>query len=80
VCAGFVYAHIVQGYKSGERMTFCGYAYSQREILFPVRECTDDRPKRERNDAEKAIEGVVSFPAPRRNGRAILRRGCHTQR
>jgi hypothetical protein len=62
LCAGCVYAHIVQGYQSGERLIFCGYAYSQREILFPVRECTDYRPKRERNDAEKAIEGVVSFP------------------
>ena len=43
-------------------MVFCGYAYPQREILFPVRECTDYRPKRERDGAEKAFEGVVSFP------------------
>jgi hypothetical protein len=61
LCAGCVYAHIVRGYEPGERMIFCGYAYPQREIPFPVRECTDYRPKRERDGAEKAIEGAVSF-------------------
>lgn len=62
LCAGCVYAHIVRGYEPGERMIFCGYAYPQREIPFPVRECTDYRPKRERDGAEKAIGGAVSFP------------------
>jgi hypothetical protein len=62
LCAGCLFEHIVRGYEPGEMMIFCGYAYPQREILFPVRECTDYRPKRERNGAEKAIEGVVSFP------------------
>jgi hypothetical protein len=62
LCTGCVYAHIVRGYEPGERMIFCGYAYPQREILFPVRECTDYKPKRERDGAEKAIEGAVSFP------------------
>src|SRR4029077_14612804 len=62
LCAGCVYAHMVRGYEPGERMVFCGYAYPQREIPFPVRECTDYRPKRERDGAEKAIEGAVSFP------------------
>ena len=62
LCAGCVYAHIVRGYEPGERMIFCGYAYPQREIPFPVRECTDYRPKRERDGAEKAIEGAVNFP------------------
>ncbi len=62
LCTGCVYAHIVQGYEPGERMVFCGYAYPQREIPFPVGECTDYRPKRERDGAEKAIEGAVSSP------------------
>jgi len=62
LCAGCVYAHIVQGYEPGERMIFCRYAYPQRETPFPVRECTAYRPKREREGAEKAIEGAVSFP------------------
>jgi hypothetical protein len=62
LCAGCVYAHIVRGYEPGEQMTFCGYAYPQREIVFPVRECTDYKPKRERDGIEKALEGVVSFP------------------
>jgi len=62
LCAGCLYAHIVRGYEPGERVIFCGYACPQREILFPVRECTDYRPKRERDGAEKAIEGAVSFP------------------
>jgi hypothetical protein len=62
LCACCLYAHIVRGYEPGEAMIFCGYAYPQREIAFPVRECTDYRPKRERDGAEKAIEGAVSFP------------------
>jgi hypothetical protein len=62
LCAACLYAHIVRGYVPGEQMIFCGYAYPQREIVFPVRECTDYKPKRERDGAEKALEGVVSFP------------------
>jgi hypothetical protein len=62
LCAGCLYACIVRGYEPGEVMIFRGYAYPQLEILFPVRECTDYRPKRERDGAEKAIEGAVSFP------------------
>ena len=62
LCNGCLYAHIVRGHEPGEQMIFCGDAYPQREILFPVRECTDYRPKRERRGAENAIEGAVSLP------------------
>lgn len=62
LCTGCVYAHIVRGHEPGEVIAFCGYAYPQRGVPFPVRECTDYRPKRERNGEEKAFEGVVSIP------------------
>lgn len=61
LCTGCTYAHIVQGHEPGEVLTFCGYAYPQREVPFPVRECTDYRPKRERHGAEIANEGAVSI-------------------
>jgi hypothetical protein len=61
LCTGCTYAHIVRGHEAGEVLTFCGYAYPQREVPFPVRECSDYRPKRERHGAEIAIEGAVSL-------------------
>ena len=62
LCTGCVYAHIVRGYAPREEITFCGYAFPQREVPFAVRECTDYRPKRERDGEEPTIEGAVSFP------------------
>lgn len=47
LCTGCVYSHIVRGYRSGEELIVCGYAFPPREILFPVRECTDFRAKRD---------------------------------
>jgi hypothetical protein len=61
LCTGCTYAHIVRGHEPGEVLTFCGYAYPQREVPFPVRECSDYRPKRERHGAEIANEGAVSL-------------------
>ena len=46
LCAGCLFEHIVRGYEPGEMMIFCVYAYPQREILFPVRECTDYADRR----------------------------------
>jgi hypothetical protein len=61
LCTGCTYAHILRGHAPGEVLTFCGYAYPQREVPFLVRECSDYRPKRERHGAEIAIEGAVSL-------------------
>lgn len=61
LCTGCTYAHIVQGHVPGEVLTFCGYAYPQHEVPFPVRERTDYRPKRERHGAAIANEGAVSI-------------------
>jgi hypothetical protein len=61
LCTVCAYAHLVRGHVPGEVLTFCGYASPQREVPFPVRECTDHRPKRERHGAEIAIEGAVSL-------------------
>ena len=58
-CNYCVYAHIVRGYGMGEEMIACGYMFPAREVLFRVHECTDYRPKRERNRVEIASERAV---------------------
>ena len=62
LCTACVYAHVVRGYESWEVLIVCGYAFPPREVPFPVRECTDYKPKRECNGVEIASEGAVSFP------------------
>jgi hypothetical protein len=57
-----VYAHFVRGYEPGEVLIVCGYAFPPREVPFPVRECTDYKPKRKRSGVEIASEGAVNFP------------------
>jgi hypothetical protein len=59
LCNYCVYAHIVRGYGVGEQMIACGYVFPAREVLFRVRECTDYRPKRERDRVEIATERAV---------------------
>jgi hypothetical protein len=65
LCMGCVYSHVVRGYESCEVLIVCGYTFPPQEVHFPVRECTDYSPKRKCNGVEIAIEGAVSFPAPR---------------
>jgi hypothetical protein len=62
LCTACVYAHVVRGYEPFEVLIACGYAFPPREVPFPVRECSDYKPKRKRNDVEIASEGAVSFP------------------
>ncbi len=62
LCAVCVYAHVVRGYEPYEVLIACGYAFPPREVPFPVRECSDYKPKRKRSGVEIASEGVVSFP------------------
>lgn len=62
LCASCAFAHIVRGYKPGEEIVVCGYAFPPRDILFAVRECTDYKPKRERSDAKIATEDAVCSP------------------
>jgi len=62
LCTACVYAHVVRGYEPCEVLIACGYAFPPREVPFPVRECTDYKPKRKRSGVEIASEGVVSFP------------------
>lgn len=46
LCTACVYSHVVRGYEKHEEMILCGYAFPPRDILFPVRECTDFRAER----------------------------------
>jgi hypothetical protein len=62
LCAACVYAHVVQGYEPFEVLIACGYAFPPQEVPFPVRECSDYKPKRKRSGVEIASEGLVSFP------------------
>jgi hypothetical protein len=62
LCTMCVYAHVVRGYEPFEVLIACGYAFPPREVPFPVRECSDYKPKRKRSGVEIASEGVVSFP------------------
>ena len=55
LCTACVYSHVVRGYEKHEELIFCGYAFPPREILFPVRECTDFRAGRELSLAVAAI-------------------------
>ena len=59
LCTYCAYAHIVRGYGMGEELIACGYMFPAREVLFRVHECTDYRPKRERNRVEIASERAV---------------------
>jgi hypothetical protein len=62
LCMECVYAHIVRGYEPCEVLIVCGYGFPPREVPFPVRECSDHKPKRKRSGVEIASEGAVSFP------------------
>ena len=55
LCATCVYAHIVRGYTPGEELIFCGYSFPPREVLFPVRECSDYRANKEVHSLEAAL-------------------------
>ena len=59
LCCGCVYAHIIRGGASNQELIACGYVFPARETPFRVRECTDYRPKRERNRVEIASERAV---------------------
>jgi hypothetical protein len=59
LCYECLYAHIVKGYNRSEELIACGYAFPMREVPFRVHECSDYKPKRERNRVEIANEGAV---------------------
>jgi hypothetical protein len=59
LCYECLYAHIVRGYRRNEELIACGYVFPMREVPFRVHECSDYRPKRERNRVEIANEGAV---------------------
>jgi len=55
LCAACEFSHVVRGYEKHEELILCGYAFPPREILFPVRECTDFRAEREVSLALAAV-------------------------
>lgn len=59
LCYECLYAHIVRGYHRSEELIACGYVFPMREVHFRVHECSDYKPKRERNRVEIANERAV---------------------
>ena len=40
LCNTCTRGHVIRGFRTTELLVFCRYFYIEREILFPVRECT----------------------------------------
>jgi hypothetical protein len=55
LCTACMFSHVVRGYEKREELILCGYSFPPREILFPVRECTDFRAEREVSLALAAV-------------------------
>ena len=40
LCISCTQGHLIRGFRATEEQVFCRFFYIEREILFPVRECT----------------------------------------
>lgn len=57
LCQTCCYGHVIKGFRATEEEVFCRYFYLEREIRFPVSECTfyEDR----RLASKRAMEGIA---------------------
>ena len=55
LCRTCTRGHVIKGFRVTEELTFCRFFYLEREILFPVRECTfyEDRRIASKEDMEE---------------------------
>ena len=55
LCKTCTRGHIITGFRATEQQVFCRFFYIEREILFPVRECTfyEDRRLASKADMEE---------------------------
>jgi hypothetical protein len=61
--------HIIKGFRATEEDVFCRHFYIEREILFPVSECSWYEDKRLANKAE--MEEIAWFLTTRKPGRSV---------
>ena len=68
LCRTCTLGHIIKGFRVTEELTFCRFFYIEREILFPVRECTfyEDRRLASKKDMEEIAWSLRTF-SPTRN-------------
>ena len=61
------YGHIIKGFRATEEEVYCRYFYLEREILFPVSECTfyEDRRLASKREMEE-IAWILRTDMPRR--------------
>lgn len=69
LCATCSLGHIIRGFRVGEEETYCRAFYIEREIHFPVRECTFYEDKR--MASKKEMEDIAWFLTTRKAGRAV---------
>jgi hypothetical protein len=55
LCQTCSYGHVIKGFRASEEEAYCRYFYLEREIRFPVRECTfyEDRRLANKKDMEE---------------------------
>ena len=67
LCQTCSYGHIIKGFRATEEEVYCRYFYLEREILFPVSECTfyEDRRLASKREMEE-IAWILRTDMPRR--------------
>lgn len=67
LCGTCSYGHLIKGFRATEEEVFCRYFYLEREIRFPVSECTfyEDRRLASKREMED-IAWILRTDMPRR--------------
>lgn len=67
LCQTCSYGHLIKGFRATEEDVFCRYFYLEREIRFPVSECTfyEDRRLASKKEMED-IAWILRTDMPRR--------------
>ncbi len=67
LCQTCSYGHLIKGFRATEEEVFCRYFYLEREIRFPVSECTfyEDRRLASKKEMED-IAWILRTDMPRR--------------
>ena len=69
LCRTCTRGHIITGFRASEQQVYCRTFYIEREIRFPVRECTfyEDRRLASKEDMEE----IAWFLTTRKAGRSV---------
>jgi hypothetical protein len=69
LCTTCTRGHVIRGYSAAEEEVFCRFFFVEREIRYPVRECTFYEDKR--LATKEAMEEIAWFLTTRKAGRSI---------